>query len=91
MTRLILNSKKKVEALLFSVGKQISIDELSKHCKIRDQEKIKAILKELQQEYSEKDSSLELVDDGNDIWKLTIKDEITKQGEFQDGAVQDRF
>src|SRR3989338_5626817 len=65
--------KKKVEALLFSSGRRMSIEELSKICRIAP-DSLKAELGELQEEYKEKASSLMIVNEG-EFWKLTTKED----------------
>src|SRR3989338_2379466 len=64
--------KSKVEAVLFSVGHKISLDEISRLCRSRKEDVLEA-LKGLQQEYEAKQSSLMLVEDG-DQWKFAVKD-----------------
>jgi len=64
--------KSKVEAILFSTGHRIILEEISKLSRSRKEEVLNA-LKELQQEYDTKQSSLMLVDEG-DYWKLTVRD-----------------
>ncbi|MBC8444080.1 SMC-Scp complex subunit ScpB [Candidatus Woesearchaeota archaeon] len=65
--------KNKLEAILFSVGKKISLEELSKLCKINNPNIVEAKLKELQQGYEQKESSMMLVSE-KDIWKLTVRE-----------------
>ncbi|MEK6983077.1 MAG: SMC-Scp complex subunit ScpB [Nanoarchaeota archaeon] len=64
--------KSKVEAILFSTGHRISLDEVSKLCRSR-REDVFAALQELKKEYEEKQSSLMLAEDG-DFWKFTVRD-----------------
>ena len=64
--------KSKIEAVLFSVGHKISLDEICKLCRSGKEEVI-AALNELRKEYDEKQSSLMLVDEG-DFWKFTVRD-----------------
>ncbi|MBI2654572.1 SMC-Scp complex subunit ScpB [Candidatus Woesearchaeota archaeon] len=64
--------KSKVEAILFSTGHRISLDEISKLSRSRKEDILNA-LKELQQEYDAKQSSLMLVEEG-DYWKFTVRD-----------------
>ena len=64
--------KSKVEAVLFSVGHRISLDEISRLCRSR-KEDVLAALKELQKEYDDKQSSLMLVEEG-DFWKFAVRD-----------------
>ncbi|MBI2541991.1 SMC-Scp complex subunit ScpB [Candidatus Woesearchaeota archaeon] len=66
------SAKSKIEAIIFSTGHRISLDELSKLSRSR-KEDVLAALKELQKEYEEKQSSLMLVEEG-DFWKFTVKD-----------------
>lgn len=65
--------KKKVEALLFSSARRMSLEELSKLCR-KSPEEIRETLNQLKKEYEEKKSSLLIVDEG-DYWKLTTKDD----------------
>ncbi|MDP6648286.1 MAG: SMC-Scp complex subunit ScpB [Candidatus Woesearchaeota archaeon] len=64
--------KSKVEAVLFSVGHKINLDDISKLCRSRKEDVITA-LNELKNEYDEKQSSLMLVEEG-DSWKFTVRD-----------------
>ncbi|MEK6828130.1 MAG: SMC-Scp complex subunit ScpB [Nanoarchaeota archaeon] len=64
--------KSKVEAVLFSTGNRISLEEISKLCRSRKEDVISS-LKELQKEYDEKQSSLMLAEEG-EFWKFTVRD-----------------
>ena len=64
--------KSKAEAVLFSIGHKITLDEISKLCRSRREDVLQA-LQELQKEYDEKQSSLMLVEDG-DFWKFSVRD-----------------
>lgn len=64
--------KSKVEAVLFSTGHRISLDEVSRLCRSRKEDVI-AALKELRKEYDDKQSSLMLVEEG-ELWKFTVRD-----------------
>ena len=64
--------KSKVEAILFSTGHRISLDDISKLSR-SIKEDILSALKELQKEYDDKQSSLMLVEEG-DLWKFTVRD-----------------
>lgn len=64
--------KSKVEAIMFSTGHRISLDDISKLSRSLRSDVLNA-LKELQKEYDEKQSSLMLVDEG-DFWKFTVRD-----------------
>ncbi|MBI5392568.1 SMC-Scp complex subunit ScpB [Candidatus Woesearchaeota archaeon] len=65
--------KYQIESILFACGRKISIDELSQLLGIRVKEVIKDKLLELQKEYLDKNSSLMIVDEG-DEWKVTVKE-----------------
>ena len=64
--------KSKIEAILFSTGHRISLDDMGKLSRSMKDDVLDA-LKELQKEYDEKQSSLMLVEEG-DYWKFTVRD-----------------
>ncbi len=64
--------KSKAEAVLFSTGHRISLDEMGKLCR-STREELLAALQELRKEYDEKQSSLMLVEEG-EFWKFTVRD-----------------
>ena len=64
--------KSKVEAIMFSTGHRISLDEITRLCRSKREDVLSA-LKELQKEYDEKQSSLMLIEEG-DFWKFTVRD-----------------
>lgn len=66
--------KSKVEAILFSVGQKISLDEISRLSRSNKEDAL-AALKELQAEYDQKQSSLMLIDEG-DFWKFSVRDHL---------------
>jgi len=66
--------KKKVEAVLFTTGRFMTIDEISLICGVGSKGKIKELLDELVSDYQKRESSLTLLNE-NDKWKLTIKKE----------------
>ncbi len=66
--------KSKVEAVMFSTGRRISLDEVSRLCRSR-KEDVLLSLQELKKEYDEKQSSLMLVEEG-DFWKFTVRDHL---------------
>lgn len=68
------SAKSKVEAILFSVGHKISLDEISRLSRSKKEE-VSAALKELQAEYEQKQSSIMLVDEG-DEWKFAVRDHL---------------
>ena len=65
--------KNTVESILFSTGRKLELEELSKLCKIKDLEQLKLSLNELKQELDQKNSSLMLVEEGSS-WKLTVRE-----------------
>lgn len=65
--------KNKLEAILFSVGKKITLEELSKLCKINNLKIVEEKLKELQQDYEQKESSMMLISE-KEVWKLTVRE-----------------
>ena len=66
--------KNKIEAVLFTVGKFMSIDELSEACGIASKGIIKQALEELKKDYELKNTSLTLEEKDNKF-KLNIKKE----------------
>jgi segregation and condensation protein B len=67
--------RKKIEAVLFSSGKKVHIDDLRRMVKEKDRGKLVACLIELKKKYNDDlDNSLMVLQDG-DLWKLTIKDQ----------------
>ena len=68
------SAKSKVEAVLFSVGHKITIDEICRLCRSRKEEVLEA-LQELRAEYDSKQSSLMLFEEG-DSWKFAVRDHL---------------
>ena len=66
--------KKKVEAVLFTVGKEITVERVASLCSL-DMPKVQEIIQQLAQEYRERDHSLQIVEKENG-WKLTVRDEF---------------
>ena len=67
--------KKKIEAILFSVGKYISLEEIAGLCK-KEQQQVKEALLELTVDYeNDENTSLVILNDG-DMWKMTIREEF---------------
>ena len=56
--------KQKVEAILFSVGRRISLQDIARLARSREDAVMEA-LQQLRQEYGQKDTSLFLIEDGN--------------------------
>ncbi len=69
----IENLKREVESLLFSSGKTMSLEELSKLSKESDLEQIKTALNSLKTELEEKQSSLIILEENNS-WKLAVRE-----------------
>jgi segregation and condensation protein B len=67
------NVKNKVEALLFSSARRMTIEEISELSGIKNLEAIKNALNELKADYSSRGGSVALLEDGNN-WKLNVKD-----------------
>ena len=68
------NDKNKIEAILFTIGKFITIEELAKLCSIGSTSYIKKLIEELKKEYNEKNSALQILQENN-RYKLNIKKE----------------
>lgn len=66
--------KGKLEALLFSSGRKMGIEELSRLSNVKTDD-IKNALVELKTEYDDKNSSMMLVNEG-DSWKLTVREQF---------------
>ena len=64
--------KYKIEALLFSSGKKMTINEISILTRSKP-EQVKETLQELQKDYTQKDSSLMILEEG-EFWKITVKE-----------------
>lgn len=64
--------KKKVETVLFTTGRYIGLDELSKMCGIGSVGYLKQVIESLKSDYSTRDSSLEVIQQG-EKWKLGIR------------------
>ncbi|MBU1204088.1 MAG: SMC-Scp complex subunit ScpB [Nanoarchaeota archaeon] len=64
--------KNQVEAVLFTLGRFASPEEIAEFCKISSIESIKQAIGELIQEYQNKDSALEMTEQGNK-YKLNIR------------------
>ncbi len=67
--------KKQVEALLFSSGKRMNVNDLCKICRVDDSDLLKSLLSELKSEYEERSSSLMIIDEDNgNVWKFAVKE-----------------
>lgn len=63
---------RKVEAILFTVGKEITPERIAHLCHLEKAE-VESLLEQLQQEYAQRDHSLQLMRKDNG-WKLTVRD-----------------
>ena len=68
------NVKRKVEAVLFSSGNKLSVEEIRKLCRAPIEE-VKQALQELKKEYEENNSSIMIIEDG-DFWKFSVRDQF---------------
>lgn len=68
------NNEKKVEAVLFAVGKEITPERISSLCSL-DLKEVNRIVKKLISKYADRDNSLKIVKMDNG-WKLTVEDEF---------------
>ncbi len=68
-----MNEKNKIEALLFSSGKRMSLNEISELTGIRETKNIKSALTELKQDYENRGGSL-CLEEEDGFWKLGVKD-----------------
>ena len=67
-------TQKNVEAVLFTVGKEITTERVASLCSL-PLEEAERVITGLQQEYAQRDHSLQLVRRENG-WKLTVRDEF---------------
>lgn len=67
-------NEKKVEAILFAVGKEITAERIASLCSLEANE-VETIIAKLQSDYEQREHSLRIVkkDSG---WKLTVRDEF---------------
>ena len=68
------SDEKRVEAVIFAVGKEITTERIAHLCSL-DNKNVEKIMKGLQKEYSQRDHSLQIVTKDNG-WKLTVRDEF---------------
>ncbi len=65
---------KKVEAVLFAVGKEITLERLAALCSMELKE-VKKLLGQLKKEYHSRNHSLQITEQENG-WKLTVRDQF---------------
>lgn len=68
------DNEKKVEAVLFAVGREITTERIASLCSLPVWD-VQEIMNKLQAEYEQRDHSLRLVQKENG-WKLTVRDEF---------------
>lgn len=64
---------KKIEAILFSVGKKIEMAEIGKLVRVNDFKLLRRELQKIQHEYDQRNSPMMLVEEGTG-WKLTVRE-----------------
>lgn len=67
--------KTKIEALLFSSGRYVTVQELSKLLRTGDTESVASAARELMNEYNSKNTSLMIVEE-SDAWKITTREKF---------------
>lgn len=66
--------KNKIEAILFTTGRFLTLEEISKFCGVASLGLLKELLLKLKKDYEDKNSALELINE-DDKWKLNIRKE----------------
>ncbi len=69
------DAKNRVEAVLFTTGKFLNLENLGRLTGVASQGYLKQVLQELKEDYEKKNSSLEVINE-NDLWRLNIKKEF---------------
>ena len=64
--------KRRIEAILFTTGKFLTVEELARMCNLGSIGIVKDCINELKKEYDGRDTSLEIIDNDN-AYKLNIK------------------
>lgn len=67
--------EKQVEAVLFTVGKEITTERIASLCQLSEK-KVQTIMESLQQQYAQRDHALQLLQKEDGSWKLTVRDEF---------------
>lgn len=62
----------RIEAILFSSGKKVSLDELKRLCRIKDDKEIVTSIEKLKERYNDT-TSLMIVEENN-AWKMTVRE-----------------
>ena len=63
----------KVEAVLFTTGRYLNLEEIGRMCGIGSPGAIRQMLDELKDEYDKRETALEIIKDEKNRWKLNIK------------------
>lgn len=86
--------KNKVEAVLFTTGRFITIEELASLCELGSPGYVKQLLEELKKDYQSRETALELIEQDNKF-KLNIKNtygylanKVIKDTEFESPAIK---
>ena len=69
-----MKDKNKIEAILFTIGKFLTVQEIAKLAGINSIDTVKYDLENLKKEYENKNGALEIINE-DDKWKLSIKKE----------------
>ncbi len=69
-----MKDKNKIEAILFTIGKFLTVQEIAKLAGINSIDTVKYDLEKLKNEYVDRDGALEIIKEA-DKWKLSIKKE----------------
>jgi segregation and condensation protein B len=67
--------KNKIEAILFTTGRFLTLDEIGRFAGIGSIGFIKQVLGELSDSYSKRETALEIINDEKSRWKLNIRKE----------------
>ncbi len=67
------DNKNKIEAILFTTGRFLTIDEISRLSSIGSIGFIKQVLEKLREDYSKRETALEIIKDEKNRWKLNIR------------------
>ena len=69
------DAKNRIEAVLFTTGKFLKLEDLGKLASIGSTGYLKQVLQELKGDYEKKNSALQIVNE-NDLWRLNIRKEF---------------
>ena len=90
----MMELKKQLESILFSMGRRVTLEELSRICHERDIAKILHELEVLKRELEEKESSIILIEDNN-TFRFTVRDQflslvrkVVKKTELPKGVLE---